>query len=75
MTDEDSERAGVELGVFPCALARASASDTADRYDAAVLRAGIDFFLNIDGVGDADCMAIGEGMAVVAVVEVVKRRR
>ena len=29
--DEDMERAGVDVGVAPCARARASATDTADR--------------------------------------------
>lgn len=64
VTEDDKDRAGVELGVFPWALARASASETADRYEAAVLSTGVDFFLNIDGVGAADCIAIGEGMSV-----------
>lgn len=60
--DDDSDNAGVELGVPPCALARASASDTADKYDAAVFKVGTDFFLNIDGVGDAGFTAMGEGI-------------
>ena len=31
VTDEDMERAGVDVGVAPCARARASATDTADK--------------------------------------------
>lgn len=62
VTEDDRDSAGVELGVLPCALARASASETAERYEAAVFSTGVDFFLNMDGVGDADWRAIGEGM-------------
>lgn len=62
VTDDDNDSAGVELGVLPCALARASASETADKYEAAVFKAGEDIFLNIDGVGDAGFSAMGEGI-------------
>ena len=31
VTEEDMERAGVDVGVDPCARARASASETAER--------------------------------------------
>jgi hypothetical protein len=63
VTDEDSDNAGVELGVLPCALALASASETADKYEAAVLSTGVDFFLNMEGVGEAGFIAIGDGIA------------
>ena len=62
MTEDDNDKAGVELGVAPWPLARASASETADKYEAAVLSAGVDFFLNIEGVGDAGLIAIGDGI-------------
>jgi hypothetical protein len=67
VTDDDSESAGVEVGVVPWVRARASACETADRYEAAE---GIgdgeifDFFLNMLGVGEGGLRAIGEGIIV-----------
>lgn len=60
--EEDMERAGVDAGVAPCLRARASAFETADRYDAAVDIAGVDFFLKIDCPGDAGFKAIGDDL-------------
>jgi hypothetical protein len=65
--EDDKERAGVDVGVWPWLRARASASETADRYEAAEAMGGREvlvFFLNIDGVGEGGLRAIGEGILV-----------
>ena len=62
VTEEDMESAGVEAGVAPCLRALASASETAERYEAAVDIAGVDFFLKMDCVGDAELNAMGDGL-------------
>jgi hypothetical protein len=60
--EDDRDRAGVDVGGL-LTLARASACETATRYDEAVaMRDGFDFFLNIDGVGDDLVNAMGEGI-------------
>jgi len=70
VTEEDVERAGVEVGVTTLAsdraLACASAWETAERYEAALagrLDGDLDIFLNIECDGDAGLIAIGDGMA------------
>ena len=70
VTEEDVERAGVEVGVATLtsdrALACASAWETAERYEAALagrLDGDLDIFLNIECEGDAGLIAIGDGMA------------
>lgn len=63
VTEEESESAGVAVGAW-ARRRRASASDKADRYDAAVFGANADalFFLNIEDIGDLLLLkAIGEG--------------
>lgn len=63
MTEDERERAGVEVGGRPLFLARASAWDKAERYEAAeamVAREGEERFLNLEGEGDIE-IAIGEG--------------
>jgi hypothetical protein len=53
--EDDKESAGVDVGVLPWLRARASASETAERYEVAEVMGGrelLDFFLNIEGVGD-----------------------
>ena len=65
MTDDDRESAGVEVGVALWLRARASAWDTADRYEAAEGMGGrelFDFFLNMLGGGEGELRAIGEGI-------------
>ena len=65
VTDDDRESAGVEVGVAPWLRARASAWETADRYEAAEGigdRELFDFFLNMLGVGDGGLRAMGEGI-------------
>ena len=68
VTEEDVDRAGVEVGVATLtsdrALACASAWETAERYEAALagrLDGDLDI-LNIECEGDAEFIAIGEGM-------------
>jgi hypothetical protein len=59
--EDESESAGVAVGA--CALKRrASASDKAERYEAAV-GAKVDelFFLNIEDVGDILLRTMGDG--------------
>lgn len=66
--EDDRERAGVDVGDLDRPLARASASDKADRYEAAeVIGAndGDDFFLKIEREGE-DLKAIGEGSVMAA---------
>jgi len=65
--DDDRESAGVEVGVAPWLRARASAWETADKYEAAEGigdRELFDFFLNMLGVGEGRLRAIGEGIMV-----------
>lgn len=74
--EDDKERAGVEVGDLDRPLARASASDKADKYEAAeVIGAndGDDFFLNIEREGE-DLKAIGEG-SVMAAGDIVPTRK
>jgi hypothetical protein len=60
--EDDKDRAGVDVG-GRLTLARASACETATRYDEAeAMGDGVDFFLNIEGVGDDLVKAIGEGI-------------
>jgi len=70
VTEEDTERGGVEVGVTALAndraLACASAWETAERYEAALagrLDWDLDIFLNIECEGDAGLIAIGDGIA------------
>lgn len=64
--EDETERAGVQVGVIPCPRARASASCTAERYEAALVMWGnweSDLFFpksDLDGEGGA--RAMGEGM-------------
>lgn len=74
VTDDDRDSAGVVVGVTPRLRARASAWETADRYEAAECigdRELVDFFLNILGVGEGGLRAIGEGIIAAAVAVVV----
>lgn len=62
--EEDRDRAGVAVGVAPRVRARASASETAERYEAAVDKPEDDaFFLpNMDCVGVDELKAMGDGL-------------
>ena len=63
MREDDRDSAGVVVGGVLATLARASASETADRYETAVGmggKPGVGFFLNMEGVGDL-LNAMGDG--------------
>jgi hypothetical protein len=60
--EDDIESAGVDVGdLVTTPLARASASDKADRYEAAEDGVGEDDFLNKDDEDDLRFNAIGDG--------------
>ena len=70
--EDESDSTGVVVGGVLATLARASASETADRYETAVGmggKPGVGFFLNMEGVGDllntmGDSEEAGEGITV-----------
>lgn len=68
--DEESDNAGVDVGGRACPFrARASACDSAERYEAAEAigaRDWLDRFLNMDGVGEAMLNAMGDGKGLLA---------
>jgi hypothetical protein len=68
--EDESESAGVAVGAWALKR-RASASDKAERYEAAVFGAKVDelFFLNIEDVGDMLLRAMGDGRGEAGILE------
>ena len=70
VTEDDTERGGVDVGVTTLvserALACASACETAERYEVALagrLGEDLEVFLNIECEGETGLIAMGEGIS------------